>query len=91
MGELDPDEVVYVDEMDGLVFTRADFPAFDFVPGTRVRKQHGTDPNEFGVVVMPWEVEGNVGEGGIQEEVPIRWDDTKDVARWVHASDIEIA
>lgn len=79
MDHLDPDEIVFVDT-DGLGFTRADYPAFDFPVGTRVVL--ATIENVTGTVVDSKEAVENSGPDGPLERVPVRWDGSATGPNW---------
>jgi hypothetical protein len=83
----DLDEIVYVDEADGLAFTRRDFPAVDYPAGTRVALAGVTSVE--GVVVHVSQIDDMAPEdGGALEHAPVLWDGDPSGAKWQHTDNL---
>jgi hypothetical protein len=90
MSEQDLDEIVYVDD-DGLGFTRRDFPAADYPPGTRVALYGVSKLGQIsGTVVTASQATEHLSPSASPTEyVPVFWDLSRRVT-WVAVGGLKL-
>jgi hypothetical protein len=90
MSGKDLDEIVYVDD-DGLGFTREDYPAADYPPGTRVALYGVSKLGQVSgtVVTASQATEHLAASASPAEYVPVFWDTSRKVT-WVAVSKLKV-